>query len=91
MPQVVTGGTLGGGNTGAENNIEIMRNITYITKEYGMGFNEIMNLPYIVFLSYLKQARVTQLESSEEGRRALKQGEMVSKTEPDLARVRQYT
>jgi len=69
--------------------IEYMRNIAFLTKEYGMGHKEIRELPYAIFLSYLKWARIFALEQTEEGRSALYKTKAIDKTEPDLARFRQ--
>ena len=54
-----------------------------------MSYFEIMELPYAVFLSYLKWARIFQLEQTEEGRDALYKEKAIDQTEPDLARFRQ--
>lgn len=68
-----------------------MRNVTFLTKEYGMSFVEIMELPYAVFLSYLKWARIFQIEQTPEGRDLLYKESAIYKTEPDWGSVRQYT
>ena len=88
MPQIISKGTVSN-NSGAEIEYEMMRNITYLSKEFYMGFDEIMNLPYAVFLSYLKYMQLFKLESTEEGRKALKDAEMINKTDADLTRFRQ--
>ena len=66
-----------------------MRNIAFLTKEYGMTYFEIMELPYAIFLSYLKWARIFQLEQTQEGRDALYKESAIHQTEPDLGRLRQ--
>ena len=66
-----------------------MRNVAFLTKEYGMGYYEIMQLPYSIFLSYLKWARIFQLEQTEEGRNALYKEDAIYKKEPQLNRLRQ--
>ena len=53
-----------------------------------MSYKEIRELPYAMFLSYLKWARVFQLEQTEEGRDALYKESTIYKTEPDLGRLR---
>lgn len=68
--------------------IEYMRNIAFLTKEYGMSFKEIMELPYSIFLSYLKWARLFQLEQTPEGRDALYKESAIHQTEPDLVQLR---
>lgn len=69
----------------------MMRNIAFVTKEFGMGYQEIMDLPYAVFLSYLKWGRVFILEQTEKGRDLLYKESAIHQTEPDWSRVRQYT
>lgn len=66
-----------------------MRNVAFLTKEYGMSFKEIMELPYSIFLSYLKWARIFQLEQTPEGRDALYKESAIHQTEPQLDRLRQ--
>ncbi|WP_313757190.1 hypothetical protein [Tissierella sp.] len=66
-----------------------MRNIAFLTKEYGMSYKEIMELPYAVFLSYLKWARIFQLEQTQEGRDALYKESAIHQTEPDFGKLRQ--
>ncbi len=68
-----------------------MRNVAFLTKEYGMSYQDIITLPYAVFLSYLKWARIFQIEQTEEGRDALYKNRVIDQTEPDWAKVRQYT
>ncbi len=69
----------------------MMRNIAFLTKEYGMSYFEILKLPYAVFLSYLKWARVFQLEQIPEGRDALYKESAIHQTEPEWNKVRQFT
>lgn len=73
-----------------------MRNIAFVSKYYQIGFNEIMEMPYAVFLSYLKWARIFILEQTEEGQKELRKMEIQSpnnnkNTEPDLGTIRQMT
>lgn len=69
----------------------MMRNISYISKSYGWTYQEVLDTPYIVFLSYLKWTYIFQLEQTEEGREALYKTSAIHQTEPDLSRIRQYT
>ncbi len=69
----------------------MMRNIAFLTKYYHMDFNTIMELPYAIFLSYLKWARIMEIEQTEEGRDALYKESAIYQTEPDWNKVRQYT
>ncbi len=66
----------------------MMRNITFISKYYHMGFNTVMELPYAVFLSYLKWARIFEMEKTPEGRDMLYKESTIYQTEPDLNRLR---
>lgn len=65
-----------------------MRNIAYLIKSSGMGFNEIMNLPYSVFLSLLKHFRLMEIEQTEEGRKMIAKSKILDQTEPDWNRIR---
>jgi len=56
-----------------------------------MSYFEILGLPYAIFLSYLKWARIIELEKTEEGREALYKESAIYQTEPDWNKVRQYT
>lgn len=53
-----------------------------------MGFNEVMELPYAVFLSLLKHTRILQLEETPEGQQLLSKSRLLSQTEPDWDRIR---
>lgn len=64
-----------------------MANIAYLIKESGMGFNEVLDLPHVVFLSLIKQFRIMAIASTEEGRKALMQAEMLNKKDPDWSRL----
>jgi len=65
-----------------------MPNIAYLIKESYMGYQEIMDLPYAVFLSLLKQFQVMNMLKTEEGREQLKLGNALYQTEPDLNKIR---
>lgn len=65
-----------------------MRNIVFVNVKTGMGFNTILDLPFAIFLSYLKQLRIFEIEQTEEGRKALSQSNNLNKTEPDWAKIR---
>ncbi|WP_195837954.1 hypothetical protein [Tissierella pigra] len=67
----------------------MMRQIVYISTKTSMGFNEILQLPYAIFLGYLKQLWVLQMEETQEGRDALYKESAIHQTEPDLGRLRQ--
>lgn len=54
-----------------------------------MNYFEVMALPYVVFLSYLKWTKIFKLEETEEGRKILYKEDAIYKTEPELNRLRQ--
>lgn len=78
------------GNSGmrGSNEMEFMKNVAYLIKESGMGYKEVMELPYQIFLSLLKQFRVLDLESTEEGREYLEQCRVLRTKEADLTAFR---
>lgn len=65
-----------------------MRNLAFLIKESGMSHYELIQLPYSVFLSYLKQFRIFQLEQTEEGRKALYQSSILQQKEPQWNKIR---
>ena len=56
-----------------------------------MSFKDVMELPYAMFLSYLKWARIFQIEQTQEGRDALYKESAIHQTEPDLGKLRNLT
>lgn len=85
MPSLPNQGS--SGNTEGDN-IEIMKNVAYLIKNSGMGYREVIELPYQVFLSLLKQFMIFELESSEEGREYLQQCKILNTKDADLTRIR---
>jgi hypothetical protein len=71
--------------------IEFMEKIAYLNMKTRMSHAEIMNLPYAIFLSYLKHYQMFDLMSTEEGRKYLEQVERIKQTEPDFAKLRQVS
>lgn len=65
-----------------------MENIAFLIHESHMSFNEVMELPYAVFLSLLKHFQMFELMKTEEGREMLKNNKILSQTEPDWDRIR---
>ena len=45
-----------------------MADITFLNRKSGMSYDEILNLPYGVFLSLVEQHTINDLMQSEEGR-----------------------
>lgn len=66
----------------------MMRNIAFLIKESGMGYREVISLPYAVFLSLLKHFRIFQIEQTEEGRKLLMRSGTLYQKEPDWAAIR---
>lgn len=71
-----------------EKEIELLANISYLIKESGMSYFEVMNLPYAIFLGLLKHFRMFALMQTEEGQKMLQQEKLLSQTEPDWGRLR---
>lgn len=74
---------------GEDKGIEIMEKFAYLNMKTRMSHTELLNLPYKVFLSYLKRYQIFDLMSTEEGRKYLEQVERIKQTEPDFAKLRQ--
>ena len=87
MPQI--GAKQSNSSIGA--NIELMRNVAFIMKEYRMGYFEVMRLPYSIFLSLLKWGQIFILEQTQEGRDILYEESTIHQTEPDLGKLRQLS
>ena len=67
----------------------MMENVAYLIKESGMGFNEVIDLPYAVFLSLLKHFRIFNIKQDPEGRKILAKSKCLYETEADLGRIRE--
>lgn len=65
-----------------------MRNITYLIKEGNMNYYEVMDLPYVAFLSLLKNFRLIELESDPEYRKQLEQQKYLEVKEPQISRLK---
>lgn len=68
--------------------IEFMEKIAYLNMKTRMSHAEIMNLPYAIFLSYLKHYQIFDLMSTEKGRDYLEKVERIQQTEPDFNKLR---
>lgn len=55
----------------------------------GLNVNEIEELEYIDFLQYKRDAFITKMNQTEEGREYLENARILSQTEPDRATLRQ--
>lgn len=89
MPHLpVSGGDRGNSKV---NDIEFMENVAYLNRKTHMSHMEIMNLPYGLFLSYLKHNKVMDLQETEAGREYLAKCERLKVTTPDFAKLKQAT
>lgn len=80
---------MGKGKGSSSDEVRIQPNMAYLTRKTSMGFNELMNLPYPVFLSYLRENQIMDLKETEEGRKYLEQVERMSVTTPDFGKLSQ--
>ena len=53
-----------------------------------MNYNEVINLPYSIYLGLYRQFYIINLESTEEGREALMAGERMYSTKADVGKIR---
>ncbi|WML44091.1 hypothetical protein [Neobacillus sp. PS3-40] len=52
-----------------------------------MGFEQLMKLPYPIFLSFLKENRLMDLRESEDGREYLAKIDRLNVTTPDFSKL----
>jgi|GEM_PF-2477921 len=71
--------------------IKFMEKVAYLNMKTRMSHTEIMNLPYAIFLAYLKYCQMFDLMSTPEGREHLEKCERMKQTEPDFAKLRQVS
>jgi hypothetical protein len=71
--------------------IEFMEKVAYLNMKTRMSHTEIMNLPYAIFLSYLKHYQMFDLMSTEEGREYLEKVKRIKQTEPNFAKLRKVS
>lgn len=69
--------------------IELMPNFAYLLSKTSMNYEELMDLPYAIFLGLLKQFRLMDIQSTDEGRDLLKKSEILNIKEADLSSIRQ--
>ena len=53
-----------------------------------MSYQEVMDLPFAVYLGLYRQFYILNLESTPEGREALASGRLLKETKPDLNKIR---
>ncbi len=69
--------------------VELMPNFAYLLNKTSMNYEALMDLPYAIFLGLLKQFRLMDIQSTEEGRALLKKSEILNTKEADISSVRQ--
>lgn len=57
-------------------------------KESGMNYEEVINLPYSIYLGLYRQFYIINLESTQEGREALLAGQRMYSTKADINKIR---
>lgn len=77
------------GHTLQKQGIELMPNFAYLLTKTSMNYEALMDLPYAIFLSLLKQFRLMDIQSTEEGRDLLRKSEILNTKEADISSVRQ--
>ncbi|KOO46393.1 hypothetical protein AMD01_11190 [Priestia koreensis] len=70
---------------------ELMNDIAFLNRKSGMSHQEIMSLPYGIYLSYIKQNTIAELMETQEGREYLATCQRVQQKTPDLAKLRGNT
>lgn len=75
------------GNGGSSSDIEYMRNIVYISREFGFTFDEIMNMPFNIFLSYVRWAYQLKLEENPAFVEKLQEMEVLKQEEPEYDKL----
>ncbi|WP_407268973.1 hypothetical protein [Radiobacillus sp. PE A8.2] len=65
-----------------------MPNITYVTRKAHMGYEQVMKLPYPIFVSYLVENKIMDLQETEEGREYLRKIERLKVTTPDYSKLK---
>ncbi|MDX8367860.1 hypothetical protein [Cytobacillus sp. IB215665] len=65
--------------------------INYLVAKSGRGHFEIMKLPYGVYLSQLKYFKLIDVLSTKEGQEMYKKEKVLSRKDPDVSRLRNFT
>jgi hypothetical protein len=71
----------------ADNDIEMMGQIAFLIKESGMGFNEVIELPYSIFLSLLKHFQLNYLRKDPNYVQAMERDKILKVVEPQWDRL----
>lgn len=64
-----------------------MPNITYLIRTTKMGYEEVMRLPYPIFLSLLRENRILDLMEKPGGQEYLEKIERLKETSPDFNKL----
>ncbi|WP_226087486.1 hypothetical protein [Mesobacillus sp. S13] len=64
-----------------------MPNIAYLNRKTKMGYDELLNLPYPIFLSLLRENQILDLKETSEGREYLEKIERLNVTTPDFGKL----
>lgn len=65
-----------------------MTNIAYVIQKGNMSYFEIMELPYVIFLSLLKQFQLFELMQNEDYRKQLQEQKLLERKDADLDSLR---
>ena len=65
-----------------------MENIAFLMQKGSIGFEEVISLPYAVFLSLLKHFQLFELMKDPEYRKELHGQKLLKQTEPDWDRIK---
>lgn len=72
-------------------NTSSMNNVVYLNRKSGMSHEEIMNLPYGIYLKYIEQHIYLDLMETEEGREYLAKMKRLSSKSADISAIRSMT
>lgn len=73
-----------------ENYILCTSELRRISKYTGMNFNEVLDLPYSLYLLYRKESWVDSWNRTEEGREFLKSLWRLQQTKADINKIREF-
>ncbi|MEH6957216.1 hypothetical protein [Neobacillus drentensis] len=71
--------------------VRVLPNITYLNRKTGMGYEQLMNLQYPIFLALLREHYILDLKETPEGREFLNQVERLKVTSPDFSKLKQLS
>ena len=71
-----------------------MNKIAFVIRHSHMGFNEVMDLPYLIFHSLFRNFVLDEMQKTEDGREAIRKDKLVryvrenNLTKPDFEKIR---